>query len=112
MLEVLRVLVDEKTFVSFNLESRVDPQYLRGLFPGLLKLSQLGTGGRKAEMGPLHIGRARYAFAEKADRLPIAVEHVICIAHKCWPLQKRLQRIKALVCFQHLDSPCGLARTH
>jgi hypothetical protein len=39
--DILGVLVEDKTFVSFYCEPRVDPQHLRGLFPGLLKLSSL-----------------------------------------------------------------------
>src|SRR5215469_10834592 len=38
------VLVDEKTFNSFNCVTRVNPQHVGGRFPGLLKLSQLTTG--------------------------------------------------------------------
>src|SRR6266704_5405807 len=47
MLDVLGVLEDGNMFVALNLEPRVDPQHLRGFFPGLLKLAPLRIGKRQ-----------------------------------------------------------------
>jgi hypothetical protein len=83
VLEVLRVLVeDEKRFVSFNRETGVAPQHLRGLFPGLLKLSQLRIGGREPNMAELPIRQSQCSFAEATHRLAVAFKHVIGQAHK------------------------------
>jgi hypothetical protein len=62
MLEVLGIFEDEETFISFNCETGVDPQHLRGFFPGLLKLSRLRIGGCQRMMGPLE-WRMRYLIA-------------------------------------------------
>src|SRR2546425_7988999 len=72
MLEVLGVLVEDKTFVSFYCEPRVDPQHLRGFRPSLLKLSSLRVSGCEHGMRPLLIGQARRAFAQPTHCLPIA----------------------------------------
>src|SRR5712671_3999594 len=113
MLDILGVLVDGKAFPAFNREPGVNPQRLRGLFPGLVKLSRLRTGAREPKTRPLHIGQTRYAFAQQTHRLPIALEHVIGLAHYT---RKRhrvpLQRIKADVCLQDLDSSSMLADKH
>jgi hypothetical protein len=48
MLDILGVLEDGKTFVAFNCEPRVDPQHLRGFFPGLLKADTVDPIGAQA----------------------------------------------------------------
>src|SRR5262249_27857164 len=109
VLEVLGVLMDPKAFVSFNCETRVDPQHLRGFGSRLLKPPQLRVGARQKKMGRLKIGRARRVLAAQAHRLSIALEQVIRQTH----LTKRRgprKGIEADACLQYLDRPCGLAR--
>src|SRR5262245_26232204 len=79
-LGILGVPVDGETFVSFNCETGGDPQHLRGLCPGLLKLSQLGVGGREPKMRPLQTRQARCAFAEHAHGISIPLEEIIGLA--------------------------------
>src|SRR5215468_2403432 len=43
MVDILGILEHGETLPPFNCETGVDPQYLRGLLPGFLKLSQLGV---------------------------------------------------------------------
>jgi hypothetical protein len=82
MLDVLWVLVDHNTFVSFNCETGVDPQHLRRLFPGLLNLSQLGIGGREKNMERLDIWQLQCTFAQPTQRLSVPFKQVIGLAHK------------------------------
>jgi hypothetical protein len=63
VLYVLGVLVAENSLVAFNRETGVDPQHLRCLVPGVLKVSRLGIGAREQKMPHLHVGQARCAFA-------------------------------------------------
>src|SRR5262252_6627594 len=63
MVGILGVLEDGQTFPAFNCEAGVDPQHLRGLFPGLLKLSRLRMGARQQKMRKLQTGLPRCAFA-------------------------------------------------
>src|SRR5262249_18384886 len=81
VLEVLGVPVDPNTFVSFNGETGVDSQHLRGFGLRLLKSSQLRIGRRQIKMGYLQIGRARCVFAGQARRFSIAIEQVIRQTH-------------------------------
>src|SRR5262249_38988044 len=109
VLEVLGVLVDPNTFVSFNCETRVDPQHLRGFGFRLLKSSQLRVGGRQNKMRRLQIGHARCVFVAQAHRLPIALEQVIRQTH----LAKRggpRKGVEADTCLQYLERSFGLAR--
>src|ERR1700730_10104542 len=55
-----------------------------------------------------HIGLARCPFAEQGDRLRVTPEHVIGAALATGPSDVRRKGIEAKVCFDHLDSPCGL----
>src|SRR5258708_40044536 len=103
VLDILGVLVDGKTFVSFNREPRVDPQHLRGFGSRLLKLSRLGIGGRQHKMRTLLIGQAQYAFAAQTHRLPIALEHVIGQTNVTKRKEEWLKRIEAEACLQCLD---------
>src|SRR5262249_25398087 len=111
MLAILALLVGSQAFPAFNREPGVDPQRFRGFHPRSLKLSQLGIGGREPNTSPLRIGQARYAFAEPPHRLPIALEHVIGLAHIVKSMG-RLKRVKTHVCLEYLDRPCGLARVN
>src|SRR6266566_2077311 len=56
VLGILGVLVDGKGLISFNRETGVDSQHLRGFGPGLLKLPRLRVGGRQRDMRTLQIG--------------------------------------------------------
>src|SRR5215470_2572381 len=60
-------------------------------------------------MGCLHIGLARYAFAQQTNRLAVSPEHVIGKAHAASGKDERLKRIEADISFQHLDCPRRLA---
>ena len=71
MVEVLGVLVDEKTFGAFDRETGIDPQHFRGCGSRLLKLSRLGMGARQRDMRPLQTGLARYAFAAPMHRVRV-----------------------------------------
>jgi hypothetical protein len=94
MLEVLRVLIEEKNrFPAFNCETGVDPQHFSGFCPRLLKLAGLRIGGRQHEVGRLRIGQARSMFAQPPHRLPIALEHVMGHSHEV--KRRRLKRIEA-----------------
>src|SRR5215510_6217377 len=64
MVDISRVLEDGETLPAFNCETGIDPQHLCGLFPGLLKLSQLGVGSPEPKMGQLYVGLARCEFAQ------------------------------------------------
>src|SRR5215475_8465481 len=90
MVNILGVLEDGETFPAFNCEARVDPQHLRGLFPGLLKFSQLGVGSREPKVGQLYIRSARREFPQQTHRVPIALEHVTGLAHPTCRVHMRL----------------------
>src|SRR5262249_9180450 len=110
VLNILGMLVDDKRSESFDCESGVDSQHLRGLGFRLLNLSRLGIGQREPKMRPLLIGQARYALAEQTHRLVIALEHVMSGAQVTCRIDERLKRIEAHVCLQYLYGPCRLAR--
>src|SRR6516165_4091570 len=108
VLGILGVLVNCKTLPAFNRETGVDPQHLCGLCPGLLRLSQLGIGGREPKTGMLQIGHAQCAFPAQTRRLSIALEQVIGDTRDTECVGPR-KRIETHVSLQYLDRPCGLA---
>src|SRR6266849_9253113 len=59
MVEVLGVLVDANTFRTFDCETGIDPEHLRGFGSCLLKLSQLRMGARQRDVRPLQTRLAR-----------------------------------------------------
>src|SRR5262245_50820762 len=109
MVDILGILEDGETLPAFNCETGVDPQHLRSLFPGLLKLPQLGVGSREPKMGQLYVGSARCEFAQQTHRVPIVLEHVMGLAHPTCRVHERLKRIKVHVSLQYLDRSCGFA---